>query len=124
MREVPMRRREFLPSVPAAALLPLAGATPGQRSPQTGRLKQALFRSAFDPTMPFEDVCRTAVDLGVHGFDAIESKDWPTLKRFGLKATIAYPVVTLLPFVEGNARSDGDARMGHRLHGQIDDGQS
>jgi len=71
--------------------LPLAGATPAQRPPQTGRLKQALFRSAFDPAAPLEDVCRTAADLGVHGFDAIESKDWPTLKRFGLKPTLAYP---------------------------------
>jgi len=70
-----MRRREFLASVPAGALLPLPGATPEPRPAQTGRLKQALFRSAFDPTAPFDEVCRIAADLGAHGFDAIESKD-------------------------------------------------
>jgi hydroxypyruvate isomerase len=115
-----MRRREFLASVPAVALLPLAGATAAQRPPQTGRLKQALFRSAFDPTAPFEDVCRTAADLGVHGFDAIESKDWPTLKRFGLKPTLAYPEVTPIPFTDGIARSDRHEQMEALLHAQID----
>ena len=109
-----MRRRDFLASVPAGALLPLARATPGQRPPQTGRLKQALFRSAFDPAMPFEDVCRIAVDLGVHGFDAIETKDWATLKRFGLKPTIACRRrADLHP-----APADGNARPSNRgVHG-------
>src|SRR5205085_7774270 len=119
-REVPMRRREFLASVPAVALLPLGGATAAQRPPQTGRLKQALFRSAFDPTAPFEDVCRTAADLGVHGLDAIESKDWPTLKRFGLKPTLAYPEVTPIPFTDGIARSDRHEQIEALLHAQID----
>src|SRR4051812_21953054 len=115
-----MRRREFMASLSAAPLSSLVSRRPAQPAPRTGRLKQALFRSAFDPNASFEAVCRTAVDLGAYGFDAIESRDWPTLKRFGLAPTLAFPEVTPPPFVDGIAHRERHAPMEAVMHTQID----
>src|SRR4051812_26178895 len=115
-----MRRREFMASLSAAPLSSLVSRRPAQPAPRTGRLKQALFRSAFDPNASFEAVCRTAVDLGAYGFDAIESRDWPTLKRFGLAPTLAFPEVTPPPFLDGIAHGERHAPMEAVMHTQID----
>src|SRR5580700_4948519 len=83
-----MRRRDF---VTAAAL---AGAATSARTvvAQTkGRLKQSVTGFPFDPTMPFEDRCRTAAQLGCVGYDLVAAKDWPTLKKYGLIPTMAPP---------------------------------
>ena len=49
-----------------------------------GKLKQSVMRTNFDPKMPFEDMCKTAADLGFKGFDLVQPNDWPTLKKYGL----------------------------------------
>src|SRR4051812_48808939 len=94
----PMRRREFLAAV---ATVPVLSRAQGPFIPGTGRLKQALFRSAFDQSMSFEAMCREAVRLGAHGFDAVEASEWATMRRFGLVPTLAYPEVTPVPFRDG-----------------------
>jgi len=38
--------------------------------------------------MQFEDMCREAARLGLHCFDLIGQKDWPTLKKYGLIPTV------------------------------------
>lgn len=113
-----MQRREFLTAMSA---MPLASV--GRRREQTartGRLKQALVRSVFDPKMPFEDACRVAAELGVHGLDGIAASDWPVMKRFGLKPTIAFPEATPPPFQDGVARKERHAAMAAAIHAQID----
>ncbi len=39
--------------------------------------------------MSFEDRCREAARLGCVGYDLVASKDWPTLKKYGLLPTMA-----------------------------------
>jgi hydroxypyruvate isomerase len=114
-----MQRREFLASLSAVPFFTTSRQR-AQQAPRTGRLRQALFRSNFDPNASFEDVCRVAADLGAYGFDAIDAKDWPTLKRFGLTPTIAFPEVTPPPFSDGIARRERQAQMEAAMHAQID----
>jgi hydroxypyruvate isomerase len=112
-----MRRREFLGVV---AAVPGLAAAQVPYSPSTGRLKQTLFRSAFDQTMSFETMCREAVRLGAYGFDAVEASDWPTMRRFGLVPTLAYPEVTPIPFRDGVGRPELHDRLETLMHAQID----
>jgi len=114
-----MRRREFLA---VAAALPVigVGAGPANAAPHTGRLKQTLFRSVFDPKMSFDAMCREAVRLGAYGFDAVEANEWPTMRRYGLAPTLAYPEVTPPPFHDGVARPEARDRMEALMHAQID----
>lgn len=85
-----MRRRDF---VNAAALVGAAATVHAQTGkPATkGRLKQCVTNFPFDPKMPFEDRCREAARLGCVGYDLVGSKDWPTLKKYGLIPTMAPP---------------------------------
>jgi hydroxypyruvate isomerase len=87
-----MRRRDFLATVAAAGVAAAARSqTPPPPAPHTGRVKQALMRVNFgrDTTRSFDDMCREAARLGVHGFDLIGAPDWPTLKKHGLVCTMA-----------------------------------
>ena len=85
-----MRRRDF---VTAAALAGAATvhAQTSSTSRAKGRLKQCVTNFPFDPKMPFEDRCREAARLGCVGFDLVGPKDWPTLKKYGLRPTMAPP---------------------------------
>jgi hydroxypyruvate isomerase len=112
-----MRRRDFLAAV---AAVPAVATAHAQSSARTGRLKQALFRSAFDPKMSFEAMCQEAVRLGAYGFDAVEANEWSTMRRFGLVPTLAYPEVTPLPFRDGIGRREFHDRMEPLMHAQID----
>ena len=86
-----MRRRDFLAAAAAAGVAAAAGAQTPPPAPRTGRLKQALMRVNFgrDPARSFDDMCREAARLGVHGFDLVGVQDWPTLKKYGLVCTMA-----------------------------------
>ena len=112
-----MRRRDFLAAI---AAVPALSAAQAPFMPRTGRLKQALFRSAFDQSISFEAMCREAVRLGAYGFDAVDAREWPTMRRFGLVPTIAYPEVTPAPFRDGIGRPELHDRMEAALHAQID----
>jgi hydroxypyruvate isomerase len=84
-----MRRRDF---VTAAALVGAATVADSQTTsapPSKGRLKQCVTSFPFDPKMQFEDRCREAARLGCVGYDLVASKDWPTLKKYGLISTMA-----------------------------------
>ncbi len=91
-----MRRRTFLRTLGAAAALAAGADAAAQRAgagassaPVTrkGRIKQGLWRVNFgeSTTLSFDDMCREAARLGVHGFDLIGPEDWPTLRRHGLE---------------------------------------
>jgi hydroxypyruvate isomerase len=73
------------------AALGVAGAAAAQTQPpakHTGRLKQCAMRVNFNPQMPFEEMCREAARLGIHGFDLIAVQDWPILRKYGLIPTM------------------------------------
>lgn len=80
-------RREF---VAACALAGVAGAQP-KTGARKGRLKQGLTRGVFAPGTSFDEMCRVAAELGCYGFDLVPSRDWPTLKKYGLIPTMAPP---------------------------------
>jgi hydroxypyruvate isomerase len=83
-----MRRRDF---VTAAALAGAATSASTVVAQTKGRLKQSVTGFPFDSTMPFEDRCRIAAQLGCVGYDLVAAKDWPTLKKYGLIPTMAPP---------------------------------
>src|SRR5690606_9193390 len=91
-----MRRRTFLGGVGGAAVAagvaavvqPSAAQPSAGRpaaAPLKGRIKQGLWRVNFGETtaLSFDDMCREAARLGVHGVDLIGREDWPTLRRHG-----------------------------------------
>ena len=64
-----------------------------------GRLKQGVTQGVFRGTkMTLDEMCREAAKLGIYGFDLINPKDWPTLKKYGLVPTMTPP-----PFANGSA---------------------
>ena len=81
-----MRRRDFVraaaSTVAARAALENSFAQPPVQ--RKGRLKQSVFKTVFDPKMPFEDMCRHCAEIGIQGMDMIAVQDWPTLKKYGL----------------------------------------
>lgn len=88
-----MRRRDLFSTLAAAGIA--AAQTPSSSSPspqpRKGRLKQCVTRGVFDPKMSFDEMCRAAADLGCVGFDLVQAKDWPVLKKYGLRPTMAFP---------------------------------
>lgn len=82
-----MRRRDFVAALAATG----AACAQTDKPPGTGRLKQCVTRFPFDPKLPLEDMCREAARLGCVGFDLIAPKDWPTLRKYGLRPTMAPP---------------------------------
>jgi len=113
-----MRRRDLL--VGAAGVVTLAESQSMSVTPRKGRIKQAAFVQNFGSEMPFEEMCSHAARLGLKGFDAAQTENWPTLRKYGLVPTLAYPHVTPLPLVDGIARSEHYNEMERLAHAEID----
>ncbi len=87
-----MERRVFLKSAAGmgAGSLGAALAQSSQASQvtpaakRTGRLKQSVTLMCFGGCMEFEETCRVAASLGFKGYDYLQAKDFPTLKKYGL----------------------------------------
>jgi hydroxypyruvate isomerase len=95
-----VKRRDVLGAVVAAGALaafPLAAQPPNggaaAKVVRKGRIKQGLWRVNFgaDTKLTFDDMCREAARLGAYGFDLIDQKDWPTLRKHGLEPLLAGP---------------------------------
>jgi hydroxypyruvate isomerase len=86
-----MRRRDFVTATALAGAAAAVQAQTADTPARQGRLKQCVTNFPFDPKMPFEDRCREAARLGCVGFDLVRPADWPTLKKYGLKPTMAPP---------------------------------
>jgi hydroxypyruvate isomerase len=112
-----MRRRDLL--IASASAAALAESQPAQVRLK-GRIKQAAFVQNFDSAMSFDEKCSYAARLGLKGFDAVEAENWPALRKYGLVPTLAYPHVTIPPFVEGVARSESYDHMERLAHSEID----
>lgn len=92
--------------------------TNAQSKPGPGRLKQSVTRGVFrGRNMSLDDMCREAARLGVFGFDLIDPRDWPVLKKHGL-------VPTMLPGPYGGTIPDGiNSKENHaRLEASIREG--
>jgi hydroxypyruvate isomerase len=110
-----MRRREFVTAFAAAGLLQT-----GAAAARNGRLKQGVTAGVFDPKMSFEDQCRLAAELGCAGFDLVQMKDWPVLKKYGLVPSMAPPEATGISIRDGiNAKENHD-RIENSMRAAID----
>jgi hydroxypyruvate isomerase len=96
-----MERREFLGAVTASLVAGATTVPSGQAAPgaqvmpppppaRKGRIKQGVTRGVFGRGAVLDDACREAARLGIKGFDLILPADWPTLKKYGLVASM-YP---------------------------------
>jgi hydroxypyruvate isomerase len=56
---------------------------------KNGRLKQSVSQWCYG-TLPLEDLCRAAADMGLKAIDLLEEKDWETPTRFGLVCSMGY----------------------------------
>lgn len=88
-----MERRQFLGSLAGAAAL--AASPAGAQAPAKlkGRIKQGLWKINFgaDSKLSFDQECQIAQRLGLKGFDVIQPKDWPTLRKHGLDPLMVGP---------------------------------
>jgi len=92
----------------------LAQAAPAKRN---GRIKQGVTRGVFGRgnAMSLDDMCREAARLGIQGFDLIEPRDWPTLKKYGLVSSMYPPgpggsIPDALNRTENHAKLDASLR--------------
>jgi len=69
-------------AVEALALGTLAASTT-PAAPLKGRLKQSVSRWCYEK-YSLEYLCQAAVRIGLKGIDLIDSKDWPTVQKYGL----------------------------------------
>src|SRR5690606_8224802 len=94
-----VRRREFVGALAAAGLAAGAeaiaqdgrGTAALTSRRRRGRIRQGLWKVNFgeDTSLSFDEMCRFAAGLGVHGFDLIPPEEWPTLRRHGLAPLLA-----------------------------------
>ena len=90
-----MNRREFVAAGglagawAALGVLPRAARGQTQRVVKRGRIKQAICRGCLRRSgMDIEQMAKLVAGMGLVGIDFVGQKDWPTLKRHGLVATI------------------------------------
>src|SRR5262249_16688913 len=108
-----MQRREFVAALAAA---PMVAQTPVVRK---GRLKQCVTRGVFAREMAFEETCRIAAQLGCKGYDLVDPKDWPTLKKYGLIPTM-YPPGPGGTIPDALNRKENHERIEKSMHEAID----
>ena len=100
-------------AAPLAAPALFAQAAPVKRK---GRIKQGVTRGVFGRgAMTLDDMCREAARLGIQGFDLVEPKDWPTLKKYGLVSSMYPPgpggsIPDALNRTENHAKLDASLR--------------
>jgi hydroxypyruvate isomerase len=59
-----------------------------------GRLKQSAARWCYSK-IPIDDLARQAAEMGLVALDLIDEKDWPTLKKYALVASMVYSAGTI-----------------------------
>lgn len=73
-----------------------------------GHIKQG-FTPGVLPLKNFEDVCRTAAQLGIQGLDFVKPADWPTLKKYGLVCSMTRCEGSSIP--NGFNRKENHAKL-------------
>jgi hydroxypyruvate isomerase len=74
-----MTRRSAFETLAAGAL----AASAQTAAPLKGRLKQSVARWCYSK-MSLDDLCQAAARIGLKGIDLVDSKDWPTVQKYGL----------------------------------------
>jgi hydroxypyruvate isomerase len=92
-----------------AAPAPSAGAL-------KGRLKQSVSRWCYGK-LSLDELCQAAVRIGLKGIDLIDSKDWPTVQKYGLVPSMT-PGAGTIP--DALNRTENHARLEREFRENID----
>jgi len=52
-----------------------------------GNINHAVCRWCYN-SIPLDDLCKSAKDIGIKGIDLVGPKDWPTLQQYGLYSSM------------------------------------
>jgi len=74
-----LTRRSAFGTLAAGAL----AASTQSAAPLKGRLKQSVARWCYQK-MSLDDLCQAAARIGLKGIDLVDSKEWPTVQKYGL----------------------------------------
>ena len=76
-------------SVAVGALSPFSAeaAAPKKNTPLKGNINHAVCRWCYN-SIPLEDLCKSAKEIGIKGIDLVGPGDWPTLKKYGLYSSM------------------------------------
>jgi hydroxypyruvate isomerase len=76
-------------SVAVGAFSPFsADAAPSHKNaPLKGNINHAVCRWCYQ-SIPLEDLCKSAKEIGIKGIDLVGPNDWPTLKKYGLYSSM------------------------------------
>lgn len=58
-----------------------------KNTPLKGRINHAVCRWCYS-SIPLDDLCKSAVEIGIKGIDLVGPADWPTLKKYGLVSSM------------------------------------
>jgi hydroxypyruvate isomerase len=80
-----------------------------------GRLKQSVARWCFAKT-PLDDLCRQAAEMGLSGLDLVDSKDWATVRKYGLVSAMVSGAGSI---AEGWNRKENHDRLEKQMRDNI-----
>ncbi len=87
-----MTRRSAVGTMVGATGVTLAAGNARAGSSSKGGLKgnvnHAVCKWCYKK-IPFEDLCKHSVEIGITGIDLLGPKDWPTVKKYGLTCSMA-----------------------------------
>jgi len=124
-----MERRTFLGALTAPLIVAGVSAqtqtspatTATTPAPRKGRLKQGVTGGVFArANLSLDDQCREAAKRGIEGFDLRGPADWPTLKKYGLTASM-YPGGPGGTIPIGPSHKDTHAELIPKMHAAIDE---
>ena len=86
-----------------------------------GRLKQSVVSWCFSQYWTLEETCRYAKELGCGSVELVSSKNWKTLKKYGLTCAISPINVEGRPFIKGYNNPANHQRLLKVTQQAIDD---
>jgi len=112
-----MRRRSFLSVAGAGAASAAAPALRAWSPAAKGRLKQGVSKWCFDKWWSLDQLCQNAVRLGIQGIDLVGPSEWPTVKKYGLTASMMMPGGGTIP--DGLNRRENHDKIDQQLRDGI-----
>src|SRR5947209_13289261 len=103
-----MTRRDLLPALTLAGAAASSCAAGQAAGTPKGRLKQTVTAAPFHGSgLNLDQMARTAAEMGFFGFDLIGTKDFPTLKKYGLvPSMVPVPGMSIADGINDTANHD------------------
>ena len=80
-------QRMMLGSMAATSLPSIASMPTQVFQPLKGNIRHAVCRWCYN-SIPLEEFCRAAAEMGITAIDLVGPKDWPTLRKYGLHSSM------------------------------------